>query len=470
MNNNRIENKIEKEIRKTNEDFIKMDLIPFLRIPSYTLNDDGTFKAKEFLKSYLSDFCSDINELKGEINPLILAKVKGEIKDPLLIYMMYDTQPINNERNWISPSFGAEIKTLPEPLEKLGDCIIARGAYNSKTPLLCFLNVIRMLKKENKMPISLMLLFDGEEEIGSPTLLNLLENRISLFNSCISAYYPSTKQSLDGKSVLKLGYKGIISLTINLYTRNEETHSAYSSMIPNAAMDLITLLLTIYFNNQFNINCLRNPYTLSDDDQSLLDDLFSNVDLEKIKRKAGIIHINEENPKEAFYNYLFKPTFNISTLKAGYQDKGIKNVVPNYASCNIDIRFAHNISVDIILKEIQEKINIFRTKTKSQIDLIQNVSYNGSRVNKGSILIKSLIKSFDKLGVSTDLWPLSAAAAPLSRIKEDLGLDFITGGLGIGGNAHAPNEFIQLSSILNTRLANYWFLKYFSQLYSKNEN
>ena len=71
------------------------------------------------------------------------------------------------------------------------------------------------------------------------------------------------------------------------------------------------------------------------------------------------------------------------------------------------------------------------------------------------------------LGVSTELWPLSAAAAPLSKIQKDLDLNFITGGLGIGGFAHAANEFIQYDSIINTRLANYYFLEFYSKLLKK---
>ncbi|MFX1259204.1 MAG: hypothetical protein ACFFAN_15225, partial [Promethearchaeota archaeon] len=85
--------------------------------------------------------------------------------------------------------------------------------------------------------------------------------------------------------------------------------------------------------------------------------------------------------------------------------------------------------------------------------------YEGSRVLKDSNLVRSLIKSFEKLNVQTEIWPLSAAAAPLSIIQKELGLNFIVGGLGIGGFAHSPNEFIQVDSILNIRLSNYYFLK-----------
>ena len=470
LNENSIQ-KFEDLIRQSNEDFIENELKPFLRIPSNTLNKEGIVKAVNFIKSYISSFTDKIIEFKGEINPLFLAKVKGEPNETLLIYMMYDTQPINKKEEWISDPFGAETRVLSPPLDSLGKCLIARGAYNSKTPLLCFLNVVKMLKEKNELPVSLSLLFDGEEEIGSLSLMKYLENNKEIFESCIDAYYPSTKQDISGKSVLKLGYKGILSLSIRVSTKNKEPHSAFSAMIPNPATELISLINTIYSNNEFLIKSLKEPYKFTEKENSLINDLMKDLDIEKIKKKAGIVETIEDDPKKAFIDYLFKPTFNISTLKSGFLEDGTKNAVANQALCNIDIRFAHNIPIETIYKEIEDKVKKFAKQSKSHIELIKNIGYEGSRVNKESILVNSLIKSFNMVGINTEIWPLSAAAAPLSKIQKVLGLNFIVGGLGIGGFAHSPNEFVQVDSIINTRLSNYYFLvNYSKMLESKKKN
>ena len=144
-------------------------------------------------------------------------------------------------------------------------------------------------------------------------------------------------------------------------------------------------------------------------------------------------------------------------------------MVANQALCNIDLRFAHKVSIDEIFNEIEKKVDDFREKSKSHIELIKNIGYEGSRVQKDSILVKSLIDSANSLNISTELWPLSAAAAPLSKIQKELGLNFIVGGLGIGGLAHSPNEFVQLKSIINTRLSIFYFLKIYSELSTKNK-
>ncbi|MHA2128931.1 MAG: M20/M25/M40 family metallo-hydrolase [Promethearchaeota archaeon] len=450
-------------IKKSNKKFIESDLQPFLRIPSSTLNRKGISNAKNFLISYISDFCKEVKIYEGELNPLILAKIDGKRKESLLIYMMYDTQPISNERDWICKPFRAEIRILPPPLNALGDCIIARGAYNSKTPLLCFISVVKELKNRNELPISLILLFDGEEEIGSPSLRQLLVTNKNLFKDCIDVYYPSAKQDLNGNSILKLGYKGILSLTIKVTSQNKEPHSAFSAIIPNPAADLTSLLNTIYVNHKFCIDSLNSTYNISKDEQLLFDKLIGKMDIEKMKDKAGIVQLCEDNPKTALKKYFFYPTFNISTLKAGFLEEGVKNYVANHAVCKIDIRFAHNISVNDIYQEIREKVEKFSKTSKSKIEIIKNGAYEGSRVRKDSRLVKSLIKSGEILGVATELWPLSAAAAPLTQIQKVLELNFVTGGLGIGGYAHSANEFIQYDSISNIRLSNYHFLRIYSQ-------
>ncbi|TFG02165.1 MAG: M20/M25/M40 family metallo-hydrolase [Promethearchaeota archaeon] len=449
-------------INETHDGFIENELLPFLRIPSFTLNKKGINQAKEFLISYIRPFSDNIKEFE---EGLIMADVSGSTESKLLIYMMYDTQPITKEKEWISEPFGAVIKTLPPPLDKLDKCVIARGAYNSKSPLMCFLNVIRILKEQDALPLSLKLLFDAQEEIGSPFLLELLKNKKELFKGCTDAYYPSMKQDLSGKSILKLGYKGILSLTIKVSSKNKEPHSAFSSMIPNPVRDLIQLLNKIYANNEFLIDSLRKPYVLSEKERNMIDDLMEEINLEEIKQKAGIVETIENDPRKTFTNYLFKPTFNISTLKSGFLGGGTKNMVPNSATCNIDIRYAQDISIDEIYEEIQEITKKSAKKSKSHFELIKNIGYESSRVDKNSTLVHSLIQSAKQLGYSTQIWPLSAAAAPLSAIKKNIGLNFIAGGLGIGGLAHAPNEFVQLNSIIDTRLANLYFLmKYYENL------
>ncbi|MBY9018679.1 MAG: M20/M25/M40 family metallo-hydrolase [Candidatus Lokiarchaeota archaeon] len=451
-------------IQDSNKHFIEEELIPFLKIPSTTSNPEGISIARDYLKSYISNVVEKTIDIPGIINPLTFSWIKGESKDTLLIYMMYDTQPVHKRENWIVEPFGGEIAVLKKPLDTLGDCIIARGAYNSKTPLMCFLNVLRILKERDQLPMSLLLVFDSEEEHGSPTLLKLLHTKKELFHDCVDAYYPAIKQEINETAVLKLGYKGILSLTMIASTDNNEVHSSFGSMIPNPVNDLISVLNSIYVDGNFKIDSLKQTYKINQEERDIMNKLSYKTSLVALKKKRGITQSLIADNEKSFYNYLFNPSFNISTIKSGFLDGGIKNAVPNSAECNIDIRYAHDVRIETLYQEIEKIVDNFNKNSISHIDLIKNIGYRGSRVKRDTNLISSMHKSFELLGVKYEEWPLSAAAAPLSRIKNELGLNFVVGGLGIGGNAHAPNEFIQIGSILNARRFIYFFLQFYAKL------
>jgi len=235
-------------------------------------------------------------------------------------------------------------------------------------------------------------------------------------------------------------------------------------MIPNPVNDLISVLNSIYVDGNFKIDSLKQAYKINQEERDIMNKLSYKTSHVALKKKRGITQSLIADNEKSFYNYLFNPSFNISTIKSGFLDGGIKNVVPNQAECNIDIRYAHDVKIKTIYQEIEKIVDNFNKNSNSHIDLIKNIGYKGSRVKRDTNLISSMHKSFEFLGVKYEEWPLSAAAAPLSRIKNELELNFVVGGLGIGGNAHAPNEFIQIESILNARRFIYFFLQFYAKL------
>ena len=78
---------------------------------------------------------------------------------------MYDVQPAQ-EPEWTSPPFAAEVRDLPG----VGPAVVARGSANSKSCLACFFLAVEVLRELDAMPLSVALMIEGEEELGSPNL------------------------------------------------------------------------------------------------------------------------------------------------------------------------------------------------------------------------------------------------------------------------------------------------------------
>ncbi|MHA1856295.1 MAG: hypothetical protein ACTSYY_09625, partial [Promethearchaeota archaeon] len=87
-------------------------------------------------------------------------------------------------------------------------------------------------------------------------------------------------------AVLKLGYKGILSLSFNLDTLNNITHSSFKPMIPNAASELLSLLKIIYDDGQFHLKCLNQSPKISEVDLAMIKNIINGISLEKFKKKS----------------------------------------------------------------------------------------------------------------------------------------------------------------------------------------
>jgi acetylornithine deacetylase/succinyl-diaminopimelate desuccinylase-like protein len=151
-----IDNQFPIHLKKTQE---------FLRIRSVAGEKAGLLEAAEWIKQYV-DLAGGKSELVGRKEaPIVFGKFEASKPKTLLIYGMYDVHPVSDQA-WSSPPFGAKIRVLP----KIGRSIIARGACNSKGPLIGLLNTIYSIKQMDEIPINLILTIEGEEENGSQSL------------------------------------------------------------------------------------------------------------------------------------------------------------------------------------------------------------------------------------------------------------------------------------------------------------
>ena len=126
------------------------------------------------------------------------------------LYFMYDVKQVD-PAEWSSPPWDAAVVEKPG----LGKVIIGRGAVNQKGPqtaLLAALHAIRGAGR--KLPVNLVLVAEGEEEIGSPHFPQIVRRPEvqAALSKCTGIFMPSAVQGLDGVVTINLGAKGIVEL------------------------------------------------------------------------------------------------------------------------------------------------------------------------------------------------------------------------------------------------------------------
>jgi acetylornithine deacetylase/succinyl-diaminopimelate desuccinylase-like protein len=158
------------------------DLQAFVRIPSVSAqarHDRDVRAAADWLATRLRRAgLPQVSVVRTARHPLVLAAWRDAPGRPtVLVYGHYDVQPVDPLGEWRSPPFAAEVR---------GPELFGRGASDDKGQLLCHVEAIEaLLRSRGRLPVNVICLFEGEEEIGSP----------SLRSSCIATSATSSPMS-----------------------------------------------------------------------------------------------------------------------------------------------------------------------------------------------------------------------------------------------------------------------------------
>jgi acetylornithine deacetylase/succinyl-diaminopimelate desuccinylase-like protein len=157
----------------------------------------------------------------------------------LLIYMMYDVQPVE-PADWLSPPFEARLID-----NELGQILMGRGATNQKGPERALLNAISsILAVEGRLPVNLMVAAEGEEELGSPHYPQIVDAYEARLREADGVIFPFNSQDQAGDFEMSLGVKGILYVEMEAKGGphggpvNAEIHGSYKAVVDAPALRL----------------------------------------------------------------------------------------------------------------------------------------------------------------------------------------------------------------------------------------
>ncbi|MDN5568192.1 MAG: M20/M25/M40 family metallo-hydrolase, partial [Paracoccus sp. (in: a-proteobacteria)] len=169
-------------------------LLEFLRIPS--ISTDPAHKgdvraAAEWLVAQLRDLGFEVTLHDTPGHPMVVAKsAKGDAR-PVLFYGHYDVQPVDPLELWTSPPFQPAIEDTAD-----GPVIRGRGASDDKGQLMTFVEAFRAWKAvHGTLPTDLILLFEGEEESGSPSLRPFLDEHADELRASVGMICDTSRYS-----------------------------------------------------------------------------------------------------------------------------------------------------------------------------------------------------------------------------------------------------------------------------------
>jgi acetylornithine deacetylase/succinyl-diaminopimelate desuccinylase-like protein len=375
----------------------------------------------------------------------------------LAVYMMYDVQPVEDE-GWRVKPFEAELIDHP-----LGRALMARGATNQKGPERAFLNALEsIIAVRGKLPVNLMVVAEGEEELGSPHYPEIIARYESRLRTANGVLFPANGQGPTGDVAMSLGVKGILYVEMEAKggarggPRDAEVHSSLKAIVDAPALRLVQALssLTSPDGNTIVVpgyyNAIRAPNI---EEQKLINGMVDEWTRREpsLRQSLGVDRwIDGSSGRDALLRYLFDTTINIDGIWGGYSGPGTKTILPHRATAKVDSRLVPNQTPEEALRLIRAHLD---ARGFTDIEIRRLGGYPPAQTSVEAPLVRAAIGTYNKYGYAPSVAPRLAGSAPYYVFTETLRLPIVAGGIGHGSGAHAPNEYMIVEPKAGSRIA-----------------
>lgn len=428
------------------------ELFAFLRIPSVSARSEhknDCLRAAQFVSDALKSIGCAAEIVPTSGHPIVLGEWR---KAPpgaptLLIYGHYDVQPAEPLELWTSPPF--------EPTIRDGR-IYARGSVDDKGQLYLHIKALEAhLATRGTLPVNVIVLAEGEEEVGSENLEHFLEEQKTRL-ACDAVVISDSAMFAPGIPSILSSLRGMAYLQIDVQGPAGDLHSgSYGGAVVNPAMALARILAT--FHDAEGRIAIPGMY---DDVRPFPDAVRAQMrtlpfDDEKLLEEVGATALGGEPGFTTLERLWTRPTCEVNGMLSGYTGEGAKTVLPAIAMAKVSFRLVPDQHPDTIAKIVTAHVE---RVTPAGVTVTVTALHGGKpwRADlKGPIIDagkRALQAAFGREPVITGEGGSIPVVGDFERI---LGAPVLLMGFGLPGeNAHAPNEWISVENYrIGTRAA-----------------
>lgn len=385
-------------------------------------------------------------------HPGVYATMDNGAERTLAIYFMYDVKQFD-AAEWSSPPLEGRIVDRPG----FGKAVMGRGAVNQKGPEAMLLAGLHAMKQAGvRPPVNLVLVAEGEEEIGSPHFRQIVSRPdiMSSLKQSEGIFIPIGWQDINGNVGVNLGAKGLIELELIASGESwgrgpkKDIHSSLKAMVDSPAWRLVQALQTLVTpdgNTPAIDGWFENVRPLTAREKELIAAAAANTDEATRKQLLGVEHWIDDLPyKEALERLASQPTVNIEGLVAGYTGPGGKTILPGRAVAKLDLRLVPNQT----RAEAEAKLRAHLDERGfADVETVIGGGYDPTETPEDSRIIQAELAAYRRAGVQATLNPRLAGSWPGAMFTSPpLSLPAGQFGLGHGSGAHAPDEYFVVES------------------------
>ena len=442
---------IQSEIEKRHDESVGR-LQEWVKHPALAAEDRGMDEGCDLMMRMARDAgFQKATRIDTDGHPAVFATLDAGAAKTVALYFMYDVKQAD-PAEWSSPPFSATIVDKPG----FGKVLVGRGAVNQKGPQAAFLAALHAIRGAGKkIPVNLVLVAEGEEEIGSPHFRQVVAHPevFAALKRTIGVFMPSAFQDPDGSVSIFLGAKGVLECELvasgEKWGRGptKDVHSSYRARLDSPAFHLVQALATLVTPDgdpaiDHFAEAARPP---SAAEKAMLDTAAARIDEATAKRLLSTDRWAHDLAwRASLERFLFTPTVNIEGLVAGYTGPGGKTVLPHRAVAKLDLRLVPDMTFDGAVAALRAHL---ATRGFGDIEVNPSGGYDPTTTAADAPIIRAETSVYRRAGLDPLLWPRNAGSYPGYVFTGDL-LRLPAGhfGLGHGSGAHAPDEYYVIES------------------------
>lgn len=426
-----------KEYIEQNRERFFDELFSILRIPSISAkkeNKDDMRRCADRLVELLLEAGADkAGVYATDGNPVVFGeKTIDPAAKTVLVYGHYDVQPPEPLDKWDTDPFEPVIHD---------DAIWCRGANDDKGQLFMHIKAFEYMLASGKLKHNVKFIFEGEEEIGSPSLPKWIREHKDLLASDICLVSDTTMIS-DKVPSINCGMRGLGYVEVKVTGPNKDLHSGhYGGAVANPITVLCEMIgKLIDKDGRVTVPGFYDKVVeLSREDRELLSK--APFDMDEFKEFLGIDDVRGEKGYSIQERIGIRPCLDVCGIWGGYTGEGAKTVLPSEAHAKISVRLVPNQLSREITPMLSDYIKSLAPKCV-KVEVKECEGGDGFLIPISSDAYKAASKAMAEVyGIEPVPSRGGGSIAILADVQQILGIDPLLMGFGLERDTiHSPNE------------------------------
>ena len=445
---------------KENEERFYQELFSLLRIPSVSSEAEhrgDMARCAGRLSELLLEAGADsarVCPTKG--HPVVFAGKKVSDTAPtVLVYGHYDVQPVDPISEWKSDPFEPEIRD---------GAIYARGANDDKGQIFMHLKAFEYLVRSGRLRHNVKFIFEGEEEISSPSLPEWIEQNKEMLACDIILVSDTTMISAKVPSI-NCGMRGLAYMEIVVKGPDADLHSGhYGGAVANPANVLCEIISKLIDRDgRITVDGFYDDVVdLSAEERAMLSR--APFDQEEFEREIGVRGVRGEKGYSSQERRSIRPCLDVNGIVGGFTAEGSKTIIPRDARAKVSMRLVPNQRCDKVAALFKAYIKKIAPKDV-EVEVIEHHGCNGFLIPVTSKAYQAAARAMGEVyGIEPVPSRGGGSIGILADMQQILGADPLLMGFGLERDfIHSPNESFLLDQLFKGMESIALFYEYYDR-------